>query len=33
VDVEGFFGSFTLELTCQKEGDKWMVTTMDIFGI
>lgn len=33
IDVEGFFGSFTLELTCQKEGDKWLVTTMDIFGI
>ncbi len=33
VDVEGLFGSFTLELTCQKEADKWMVTTLDIFGI
>jgi len=33
VDVEGLFGSFTLELTCQKEGDSWMVSTLDIFGI
>lgn len=33
VDVEGLFGSFTLELTCTKEGDTWMLTTMDIFGI
>lgn len=33
IDVEGLFGSFTLELTCTKEGDTWKLTTMDIFGI
>lgn len=33
IDVEGLFGSFTLELTGQKEDGKWMVTSMDIFGI
>ena len=33
IDVEGLFGSFTLELTCHKEDGKWMVTTMDVFGI
>lgn len=33
VDMEGPSGSFTLELTCTKEGDTWKLTTMDIFGI
>ena len=33
VDIEGFFGSITLEVTCKKEGDNWMITSMDGFGI
>ena len=33
IDVEGLFGSFTLELTAEKENGKWMVTSLDVFGI
>ncbi len=33
VDLEGAFGSVTLELVFTKEGDTWMITGMDASGI
>lgn len=33
IDIEGVFGSFTLELTCAKEDGKWLVVGMDVFGL
>lgn len=33
IDIEGAFGSVTLELVIEKKDGKWMLTTMDAFGL